>query len=79
LTHALDLAGCLRAVGARYGRSPAQTAIRWVLDNEQVTCALVGAKTLAQVRENVGALGWSLESTDRERLAQPGTGRAQAE
>ncbi len=58
----------LAKVGARYGKSAAQAAIRWVLDKPFLTCALVGAKTPAQIEENAGAVGWSLHEEDLERL-----------
>lgn len=58
----------LEEVGARYGKSAVQTAIRWVLDKPFVTCALVGAKSPDQVEENAGALGWSLDEEDLKRL-----------
>ncbi len=50
------------------GRSAAQMAIRWVLEQEPVTVALVGAKTCRQVEDNAGALGWSLDDTVLRRL-----------
>jgi myo-inositol catabolism protein IolS len=59
----------LREVGARYGKTPGQVAIRWVLDHPLVTAAIVGMRTPAQVEENVGALGWRLDTEDFESLS----------
>ena len=56
----------LREIGKRYGKSGAQVAIRWVLENPHITCALTGIKNRKQVSENVGALGWSLDKNDIE-------------
>lgn len=50
----------LKEIGLAYGKSPSQVAIRWVLENENVTCAIVGAKNGMQIEENIGALGWRL-------------------
>jgi aryl-alcohol dehydrogenase-like predicted oxidoreductase len=61
----------LRAVGQRYGRSAGQVAIRWALENPNVRCAIVGAKTADQVRENVGAIGWRLDPEERQQLTVP--------
>jgi len=64
----IEISRMLSEVGARYGKSASQTAIRWVLDKSFVTCALVGAKTPAQVEENAGSLGWCMVEEDLERV-----------
>ena len=56
----------LSEIGKKYGKSPAQVAIRWVLENSNVTCAITGSKTPEQVYENVGSTGWSLDQSDME-------------
>lgn len=71
LADGLRLADRLRLVGRECGRTAAQVAIRWALDDPNVSCALVGAKTSDQLRENVGAMGWRLDPTAREQLAAP--------
>ena len=63
-------------VAGRHDCTPAQVAIRWLLENEHVTCVLTGVKTLQQVEENYGALGLRLSSEDLDYL---NNGRAQAE
>lgn len=68
----LRLVERLRAVGRRHERTPAQTAIRWALDNENVSCVLIGSKTVEQLRENAGALGWRVDPAERALLAQDG-------
>lgn len=60
----------VRRVCARYGKEPAQVAVRWVLSNPAVSCAIVGAKSPAQVDSNVGALGWELSPEDQRYLAE---------
>ena len=54
----------LKEVALGYGKSPAQVALRWVLDNQFIAGAIVGAKTPDQVAENVGATGWKLSAGD---------------
>jgi aryl-alcohol dehydrogenase-like predicted oxidoreductase len=51
-------------VASERGRTGAQCAIRWVLDHPSVTCAVVGTKSLAQLEENLGALGWRLTQSE---------------
>ncbi|HEY6212699.1 MAG TPA: aldo/keto reductase, partial [Vicinamibacterales bacterium] len=60
----------LREVGAGHARTPAQTALRWVLEHEAVTCVLAGLKTSAQVDENVGAADWKLDPADMAALSK---------
>jgi aryl-alcohol dehydrogenase-like predicted oxidoreductase len=56
LARHLALSDALRYLSMRCGLSPVQGAIRWVLDQPHVTSAIVGAKTAAQIEENVGAV-----------------------
>ena len=59
----------LKIIGMRYDKTPSQVAIRWVLDNPAITCALVGIKKAAQVIENAGVLDWELAEEDRNFLS----------
>ncbi len=54
-----ELLGRLRAlndIAANRGQSLAQLALSWVLRDERVTSALIGASSVAQLEANVGAL-----------------------
>lgn len=50
------------------GKSPAQVAVRWVLEQPGLTAAIVGARTADQLRDNIGATGWRLENEWLEKL-----------
>jgi aryl-alcohol dehydrogenase-like predicted oxidoreductase len=50
--------------------SPSQVAIRWVLEQPAVTSVIVGARTVEQLRDNLGAAAWRLPDEARERLTQ---------
>lgn len=65
-----SLVKLLHILGKKYDKTPAQVAIRWVLDSHSVTSAIVGAKTEEQVASNVGASGWRLGSEDFDRLRE---------
>jgi len=65
---AVDAARSIETLGLGYGKSASQTAINWVLQQPGITAAIVGAKTRAQMTENLGAVGWALSESDR-RLA----------
>lgn len=66
----LELVTRLRQVGKCHGKTPAQTAIRWVLDNPMVDCVVVGIKTPDQLEEDLGALQFELEPDEWEFLAR---------
>jgi aryl-alcohol dehydrogenase-like predicted oxidoreductase len=54
----------LKGIAARYGRSLPQLALRWAISNPVVSTALVGCRTLAEVEDNIGAIGWSIGEAD---------------
>jgi aryl-alcohol dehydrogenase-like predicted oxidoreductase len=49
----------LRLIGDRYGKTPGQVALRWLLEQENVV-PIPGAKNADQVRHNAGALSFTL-------------------
>ena len=57
------------------GRTPAQTALRWVMDQPFMTSAIVGARNAEQLKETLQAGGWRLPEPVLEKLnkvsAQP--------
>src|SRR3954471_4890028 len=57
----------LNVVAQRYGKSLPQLALRWATSHPAVSTALVGRRTVAEVEDNVGAIGWS---TPDEALAE---------
>jgi len=65
----LEVVSALEEVAAKYGKTPGQTALRWLLDQGGITAAIVGASRPEQVDENLGALDWRLEPVDWQRLA----------
>ena len=64
----------LDALAAKYAKTPAQVAINWVVSQKGITAAIVGSKTLRQLEDNLGALGWEMESRDYELLNEAGSG-----
>ncbi len=59
----------LREIGGRYSKSPAQVALRWLIENENVL-PIPGAKNGRQAEANAGALSFSLTSAEVEALSQ---------
>lgn len=67
----------LLAIAEQLGKSPAQVALNWLLQRPAGTCPIIGARTLEQLEDNLGAKGWSLERDAMDRLngvsaCQPG-------
>lgn len=49
----------LEEVSVRLGKTPSQVAIAWLLAMPGVTSAIIGARNLAQLNENLGAVDWA--------------------
>ncbi len=62
----------LKEIGDRYGKTPAQVALRWLIENDSVL-PIPGAKNAKQAASNAGALTFSLESAEIEALNQATT------
>lgn len=59
----------LREIGGRYAKSPAQVALRWLLENENVL-PIPGAKNGHQAADNADALSFCLTTAEIEALNQ---------
>ena len=65
----------LDALAAETAKTVAQIALNWVLCRPTVSTVIIGARNEAQLRENLGAVGWTLTADQIARLdaasAQP--------
>ena len=64
----LQIVDRLKETGLRYRKSPAQVALRWVLDNPYISTVVVGLRKPGQVDDIVAALGWNLTQEDISHL-----------
>lgn len=75
----LERAGALAEIAAARGQTLAQLALTWVLRHSQVTSALIGASSVAQLEQNIAALTAGPLTVDEleaiERYAIDGTDR----
>lgn len=64
----------LEAIADEVDASPAQTALAWLMHRDGVTAPIVGARTVDQLEENLGAATIDLSDEQAERLtkAKPG-------
>lgn len=64
----LKIAAEVRTVAEEIGCSPAQVALRWLVNKPGVASPIIGARTLAQLDENIGSLAVMLSDEHLKRL-----------
>ena len=69
LTRNLNLVELMRAIGGRHGRTPGEVALAWTLRRPEVTGAIVGMRSPAQVDGVVGAADFRLSAGEVEEIA----------
>lgn len=69
LEAAAPVVALLREIGARYAKTPAQVALRWLIENESVL-PIPGAKNGKQAADNAGTLSFGLTPDEVEALDQ---------
>ncbi|CAH2401335.1 aldo/keto reductase [Mesorhizobium escarrei] len=58
----------LDAVARETGKTVPQIAINWLLQRPTVASVIIGARNEEQLRQNLGAVGWSLTSDQMKKL-----------
>lgn len=66
--HNLAIAEVVKDVAAEIGKTPSQVALAWTLLDEAVTSPIIGARTVAQLEDNLGALTVQLSDEQCARL-----------
>nr|WP_276207326.1 aldo/keto reductase [Streptomyces antioxidans] len=64
----LAIADVVKEVAAELGRTPAQVGLAWTLRNPGVTAPIIGARTPAQLEDNLGALEFDFTASQLARL-----------
>jgi aryl-alcohol dehydrogenase-like predicted oxidoreductase len=64
----LRVIDALDEIAAETGKSIPQIALNWVLHRPTVSTVLIGARNEEQLRDNLGAMGWSLSAAHAARL-----------
>jgi aryl-alcohol dehydrogenase-like predicted oxidoreductase len=65
----LDVIG---RISEETGKSYAQISLNWLLRQDGVTAPIIGARTLEQLEDNLGASGWELDGEQVEELSEAG-------
>jgi len=50
------------------GHTMSQVSVRWCLQKTAITAPIVGARTLSQIQDSLGSVGWSLSAEQMARL-----------
>ena len=58
----------LDAVAAETEKTVPQVALNWLLQRPSVSTIIIGARNEEQLRQNLGAVGWSLSADQIARL-----------
>ncbi|KAA8889853.1 aldo/keto reductase [Nocardia colli] len=68
-----DVVDVLDDLAAETGKTVPQIALNWLLRRPTVSTVIVGARNEAQLRQNLGAIGWELTTDQIARLDKAGT------
>jgi len=55
-------------IGKDCGKTPAQIALNWILQQPGITASILGVRTLEQLKENLGCIGWQLSEEEMNEL-----------
>jgi aryl-alcohol dehydrogenase-like predicted oxidoreductase len=66
--HLFAVTDALDAIAAEIGKTVPQIAINWLLQRPTVSSVIIGARNEAQLKDNLGAVGWSLTPDQMKRL-----------
>jgi aryl-alcohol dehydrogenase-like predicted oxidoreductase len=58
--HVFRVVDAIDEIASETGKSVSQIALNWLLQRPTVATIIIGARNEAQLRENLGAVGWSL-------------------
>jgi len=66
--HLFKVVAAIDEVAAETGKTVPQIALNWVLRRPTIATAIIGARNADQLRQNLGAVGWSLTPEQIARL-----------
>jgi aryl-alcohol dehydrogenase-like predicted oxidoreductase len=59
----------LLEIGEALGKTPPQIALNWLLQQPGVTAPIFGARTVEQLEDNLGSVGWALSAEALAKLS----------
>ncbi|MFE2551258.1 aldo/keto reductase [Streptomyces sp. NPDC059355] len=70
--HLYRVVDALDEVARETGRAIPQIALRWLLQRPTVSSVIIGARSEEQLRQNLGAVGWTLTAEQMAKLDEAG-------
>lgn len=70
-----EVAQKIKPLCVAHGKTMTQFALNWILANPIISAAIVGPRTMTQLEDNLGCLGWDIDSAaldQIDRLVPPG-------
>ncbi|MDQ0232214.1 aldo/keto reductase [Metabacillus malikii] len=58
----------IESISSEIDKTPAQIALNWLINKEEITSPIFGATSMEQFEENIGCIGWNLSSEQWNRL-----------
>ena len=71
--HLFRVVDALEAVAEETGKSVPQIALNWLIQRPTVASVIIGARNEEQLRQNLGAIGWTLSAEQIARLDEAST------
>lgn len=66
----LEVTRVVAECSAKYGKTPAQGAINWLVHTPGITAPIIGGSTPDKIEENIQAVGWRMEQEDYDIIDQ---------
>ncbi|MGM0876245.1 MAG: aldo/keto reductase [Bacillota bacterium] len=63
-----EILKAVQGVTHEIDKTPAQVALNWLLNKEEITSPIFGASSLEQFKENMGSVGWKLSEEQWNKL-----------
>jgi aryl-alcohol dehydrogenase-like predicted oxidoreductase len=60
----------VQQIAKQRGKSPSQVALAWLLAQPGITAPILGARTMEQLEDNLGCVGWQLTEEELKQLDQ---------
>jgi len=68
MEHLYNIVEAIDQIAGETGKTVPQIAINWLLQRPTVATVIIGARNEAQLRQNLGAVGWNLTAEQVARL-----------
>lgn len=64
----LEIVNRITIIARKYGVTPAQVALRWMVDRYENSVVITGIKNVSQLKDNISIFNWKLDTDDIDTL-----------